>query len=38
MAEDNEGNQDIYYSDVIKHTLYSLFVVARPKSSKDYAW
>ena len=38
MAEDNEGNQGIYYSDVIKRTLYSLIVVARPKSSKDYAW
>jgi len=23
MAEDNEGNQGIYYSDVIKRTLYS---------------
>lgn len=38
MAEDNERNQGIYYSDVIKHTLYSLIMVARPKSSKDYAW
>lgn len=38
MAENNEENQDICYSDVIKHTLYSLIVVARPKSSKDYAW
>ena len=38
MAIKNEGNLNINHSDVIKHTLYSLIVVARPKSSIDYAW
>lgn len=38
MDEETEDTNKVKNSEVIKRTLYSLFFVARSKTSKDYAW